>query len=143
MKTKTKTEAVKAKKSERGSVVLEAALMLPIIFVLLLGILEFGRVLMIQQALTNAAREGARQGAVYMDDTEALTVAGDVASDYLTRTGVNLSMVTVTPIFEDINGSEAVQVSINYDYTSGLAVWIPGMNNHLDLNSRVVMRREA
>ncbi|MDB5385891.1 MAG: Flp pilus assembly protein [Planctomycetaceae bacterium] len=39
----------------------EAALILPIFFMVVLGIVEFGRAFMICQSLQNAAREGCRQ----------------------------------------------------------------------------------
>ncbi|MCU1285270.1 MAG: pilus assembly protein TadE [Acidobacteriales bacterium] len=44
----------------RGATVLETALVLPILFAVLFGILEFGRAYNMFQAVTDAAREGAR-----------------------------------------------------------------------------------
>ena len=44
----------------RGAVAVEAALGLVLLVTLLLGMLEFGRALMVGQLVTNAAREGAR-----------------------------------------------------------------------------------
>ncbi len=38
----------------------EAALVLPIFFMVVLGIVEFGRAMMVSQLVTNASREGAR-----------------------------------------------------------------------------------
>lgn len=48
---------------EEGNVAVEAALVLPFLLVLLMGIIEFGRVLYFQQVLTNAARESSRASA--------------------------------------------------------------------------------
>lgn len=39
---------------------MEAALVLPIFFTVVLGIVEFGRAMMVSQLVTNASREGAR-----------------------------------------------------------------------------------
>jgi Flp pilus assembly protein TadG len=47
-------------RSERGATILETALVLPILFAVIFGILEFGRAYNIFQTVTNAAREGAR-----------------------------------------------------------------------------------
>ncbi|MGE3315220.1 MAG: TadE/TadG family type IV pilus assembly protein [Planctomycetaceae bacterium] len=44
----------------RGAVIVEMALTLPLFFMVVLGIVEFGRAMMVSQLLTNAAREGAR-----------------------------------------------------------------------------------
>ena len=122
---------------------MEAALMMPIVILLFAGILEFGRMLMVQQILTNAAREGARMGALYMDDKEALSEAGTMAQDYLTRCGINSKLITVEPAFSTVNGTQAVQLKINYDYTSTLAGWVPGIERNFQLHSFVIMRREA
>jgi len=46
--------------NSRGATVLEMALVLPILFMVLFGILEFGRAYNMFQAVTDAAREGAR-----------------------------------------------------------------------------------
>jgi len=44
----------------RGAVIAEAAIVLPLCFVLMLSIFDFGRLVMMQQLLENAARSGAR-----------------------------------------------------------------------------------
>jgi len=44
----------------RGAAVVEMALILPIFFAVVLGIIEFGRAMMVGQMVTNAAREGSR-----------------------------------------------------------------------------------
>ncbi len=48
------------RKGERGSALIEAALTLPLLLLVSVGIFEFGRVFQTWQVLTNAAREGAR-----------------------------------------------------------------------------------
>jgi Flp pilus assembly protein TadG len=47
-------------KSERGAAIIETALTLPIVFLVSVGIFEFGRAYQTWQVITNAAREGAR-----------------------------------------------------------------------------------
>ena len=47
-------------KSERGAALLEAAIMIPMLLLVAVGIFEFGRAFQTWQVLTNAAREGAR-----------------------------------------------------------------------------------
>jgi Flp pilus assembly protein TadG len=51
---------MKRMRSEKGAALLEAAITVPIILLISVGIFEFGRAYQTQQVLTNAAREGAR-----------------------------------------------------------------------------------
>lgn len=46
--------------NRRGAAMVEMALVLPLFVMLVLGIIEFGRAMMIANLVTNAAREGAR-----------------------------------------------------------------------------------
>jgi len=57
----------------RGASVVEAAMVLPLVILFLLGILEYGRYVMTLQVLTNAAREGAHYA---LSHTEPVTLAG-------------------------------------------------------------------
>ena len=50
----------RVRRGERGSALIEAALTLPLLLLVSVGIFEFGRVFQTWQVLTNAAREGAR-----------------------------------------------------------------------------------
>jgi Flp pilus assembly protein TadG len=48
------------KRTETGATIVEAALVIPIVFMFLIGIMEFGRAYNEYQVLTNAAREACR-----------------------------------------------------------------------------------
>ena len=58
------------RRNERGAALIEAAITIPIILLIAVGIFEFGRAYQTWQVLTNAAREGARQ-AILTDKTDA------------------------------------------------------------------------
>ena len=47
-------------KSERGAALIEAAITIPLLLLISVGIFEFGRAWQTSQVLTNAAREAAR-----------------------------------------------------------------------------------
>lgn len=128
---------------DRGTALIEASLLLPILVLLCVGVFEFGRILMIQESLTNAAREGARAAAIKLDNAQALSSAQTVSQNYLIQSGVDTSKVTIDPIFSQVDGQEAIQITIRFNYTSTLYGWIPGIPQALDLRSRAVMRREA
>lgn len=55
------------KKSERGSSVVEVAMAAGVFFMLIFGIIEFGRLLYTHNALTDAARRGARYAALHQE----------------------------------------------------------------------------
>ena len=56
---------MKSHRKERGAVAVEMAIVLPLLLLILLGIIEFGRAYNIQVSLTQAAREGARHAAIH------------------------------------------------------------------------------
>jgi Flp pilus assembly protein TadG len=60
-------------RNRRGQALTEFALVMPILFLLIAGIIEFGRAWNIKQAVTDAAREGARY--VVVKDTDVDTQA--------------------------------------------------------------------
>ncbi|WP_299167109.1 TadE/TadG family type IV pilus assembly protein [uncultured Arthrobacter sp.] len=65
---------------ERGAAAVEFAILLPVLLLLLLGIMEFGRAYNAQIALTNAAREGARVMAISNVRLDAEKTAQEAAS---------------------------------------------------------------
>lgn len=138
-----KNKNLKGLKREKGQALVEAAMVLPLLLVLLFGLFEVGRMLMVKQAITNAAREGARMGAISLDDEAALSSAALVAQDYLIRTALNPSLATIHPDFSQINGTTAIQVTIDYDFAFQLFRLVPGIPETIKLNTQVAMRREA
>lgn len=48
----------------RGAATIEVALVAPFMFMLIFALFEFSRMMMVRQALTNAAREGSRHAAL-------------------------------------------------------------------------------
>lgn len=129
--------------NKKGSVIAEAALTLPVLILLIMGVFEFGRILMIQQSLTNAAREGARVAALDIDDVTSIASAQAITANYLTASGIDLALVSVNPAFITVNGSQAIRVAVSYNYASSLNGFIPAISPSLQLNSQVIMRREA
>ncbi|MCH8921802.1 MAG: pilus assembly protein [Planctomycetes bacterium] len=104
-----------------GATITEFAIVAPIFFLFVFGAFEFGRAIMVQQILTNAAREGARQAIV--EEADAADIEASVAS-YLDSTTVTGATVTVEPSSLQTVGfgdEVTVTVSIPYDQVS----WLP------------------
>ncbi len=70
--------------SQRGSAVVEFALVVPLVLALILGLVEVALVARTQMEVVNAAREGAREAAASPDPADAVRVAraalGDIGS---------------------------------------------------------------
>ena len=72
-------------RNQRGQVLVEMALILPIICLLLLGMMEFGRIFHTYLVLTNASREGARAAAVGQTDHQVVAAVVDTAASLHTE----------------------------------------------------------
>lgn len=99
-------------RGERGAVMVELALVLPVLVLLVFGIVEFGRGYNASIQLTSAVREGARERALGGDDvaTEAATrlaATGLTTSDIVVTSsgcssGPNASVTATYPFHYDI-----------------------------------------
>lgn len=58
------TLMMRFRRETKGASMVEFAIIAPLLFLLIFGIIDFGRVFFLVNNLTNAAREGARLGAV-------------------------------------------------------------------------------
>jgi len=70
----------------RGVAIIEFALVAPIFFITVLGLVEIGRACMVTQLLTEAARRGCRAGVIEGTSSSSIQQA---ASDFLTGVGIN------------------------------------------------------
>ena len=125
----------------RGVAAVEFALVAPVFFLVVLGIIEFGRMAMVQQVLTNAAREGARVG-VLDGSTKAKVV--NAASQYLDGAAVTTATVDVSPDPPDSAGygqPVTVTVTVLFDDVS----WLPApfFLGGRNLTAEAIMRRET
>lgn len=78
-----------ARKLRRGAVSVEAAVVLPVLIIMMYGVWEVGRLTQVKQVMTNAAREGARTASgAYVDGVPvSLTTVQTSVRDYLRTAG--------------------------------------------------------
>ena len=129
------------RRDRRGTAVVEFALVAPILFLLVFGMIEYGRLVMVQQVLTNASREGAREGV--LDGTTTADVQASV-NNYLASATVTGATVTVTPSPPNSAGYGApvtVTVSVPFNQVS----WLPSpiFLGGSVMTATTVMRRET
>jgi Flp pilus assembly protein TadG len=94
MTTKLEKPCRPCRRNRRGAAVVEFAVVSPVFFLLVFGMIEYGRMVMVQQLLTNAAREGARVGV--LDNSSSTDVTNAVKS-YLTAAKINNPTITCNP----------------------------------------------
>lgn len=111
---------------ERGAAAVEFALVLPILLVLLLGIVEFGRVFNVQVSVTNAAREGARVMAIENDP--GLAAAAAAAAAPSVNPAIGAGNVSVSPSDCDAGGTATVTIDYHVDLLTGWFDFLPPIN---------------
>lgn len=107
--------------NRRGAATVEFALIAPVFLLLVFGIIEFGRMLMVQQVLTNATREGARRATV-----EGVTPAEveSIVRIYLANSSVQGASITVNPNDLSVVGfGDPVVVSASVPFSE--VSWLP------------------
>jgi Flp pilus assembly protein TadG len=128
-------------RKRRGASAVEFALVAPVLFLFIFGMIEFGRLVMVQQILTNAGREGARLAGLDGVTTADVTTA---VNNYLTNTSISGATVTVNPnppSSAGYGGSVTVTVSVPFNQVS----WLPSpmFLNGQTLQAVTSMRRET
>jgi len=100
--------AVSRRASEYGTTIVESAIIMLAFFMFLFGIMEAGRFINQRQALTNAAREGARFAVAPLTGTDTLPSAGEiqaVVDQYLADANMTGATVLVDPAVTVATGS--------------------------------------
>ncbi|QDG67832.1 pilus assembly protein [Pseudarthrobacter sp. NIBRBAC000502772] len=106
--------------NERGAAAVEFAILLPLLLMLVLGTIEFGRAYNAQITLTNAARDGVRVMAIANNPADAKTAAKNAAASV--STAIPTSDVTLST---DVC-STGTQVTLTIKYTLSTITGIAG-----------------
>lgn len=131
----------------RGALVVEFAVIAPVIFLFIFAFFEFGRMLMVQHALSDAARDACRQASL-----ATMTNSNDViahAKERLAKVIPNVdtvATVTVSPTWSaigDVTGGTSISVTISVDHDR--VSWLPAaqlLNKDGVLTAEANMERE-
>jgi len=108
-----------------GVAAVEFALVAPIFFLLVFGLIEFGRMMMVQQSLTNAAREGNR--VAILSTTKDGAAVEERMRDYLDSVLANAASgevrITVPGNLGTVTSGATLTVSVEVDYID--VSWVP------------------
>lgn len=103
---------------DRGASAVEFALVLPVLLLIVIGIIEFGRAYNIQTTLSNAARDGVRVMALQDSATAARTTTKSSAQTL----ALSDEMISVTPTScssEGAPGTASVTIEYPFALVSG------------------------
>jgi Flp pilus assembly protein TadG len=106
--------------AHRGAAAVEFALVAPVFFIFIFGLIEYGRLVMVQQILTNAAREGCRVAILTTATTTSVTTA---VTNYLTSAGISGSTPTVSPNPATATTGQTITVTVTIPFSS--VSWLP------------------
>jgi Flp pilus assembly protein TadG len=133
----------------RGQALTEFALVVPMLLLMIVGIMEFGRAWAMSQVVTDAARQGARMAALLNDSSAGQDSVRRVVIRALQAGNINATnqMVAIDNGWKaGTNTPVGVTVSVPYDF----GVFRPVMqlaaqsfnDGTITLRSRAVMRNE-
>ncbi len=126
----------------RAAAAVEFAIVAPVFFMLIFGMFEFGRMLMVQQVLTNGARSGSRIAVI---DGASSTEVISTVEEYLEGGSINEGDVTITVdpsnlAQTDTGDAITVELSVPFEDVS----WLPSpwFLEDRTLTAHSTMRRE-
>ena len=137
-------------RKRRGAAAVEFAIVAPLFFLLVFGMIEFGRMVMVQQILTNASREGARtavlDGSTTTDVTD--TVITHMGDAQITIDTSNITINPANPATANYGDPITVTVHVPFSQVSWLPApmllsFLPAGKTDITLTATTVMRRET
>jgi len=138
------------RRSDTGQSLVEFALVMPIVLLMLVGIIEFGRAWNVQQVMTDAAREGARQAVLANSGvTQASVVATINAALSRAAIDINTTQITLMGTAAGLAGTpdSLVTVDVQHPYQFrflGALINLSGLgqDGYVLLRTQFVMRHE-
>ena len=126
-------------RSQKGNVLIEFALILPVFLALLFGMITFSMALYNKTVLTMATREGARAGAKYVSGTNTDdTRKSNASTAALNACGGLISFgADVTPTITSSISNNILKVTCNFPYT-GLYIF----SNSIQISAQSSMNLE-
>ncbi|MFA4016490.1 MAG: hypothetical protein RUDDFDWM_001600 [Candidatus Fervidibacterota bacterium] len=109
-------------RSRCSQATLEFAIVLSLLFLFIMGIIVFGRLFAFIQIVSNAAREGARVGAVCKSDEEVIATV----KERLARIpGSDEAQIIISPAGQRVAG-QPISVTVRIPFKM---LWLPGVTN--------------
>lgn len=137
---------------ERGAALVEAAMVIPILVLLILGVVDFGLMVNRGTLINNAAREGAREAIFGSPENDIETRVRDAASS-LDQSDITVTVTCAAPDGTPCPGvsyddewapGDSVIVTVDYEYHYITPITsLLGLGSTQDLTADVEMRIEG
>ncbi len=130
-----------AKNRERGTALIEFAMVLPLLLVLTVAAVDFGRAFFVRSVLEQAAREGVRMRAV-MTAADSSTVR-DRVQEVANSSGVTVSQLIIEGPTADKQVHVKVTDNFNWLFPGMFNLFGAGFTNPMPLTGEAWMRNEG
>jgi Flp pilus assembly protein TadG len=131
------------KRRRRGAYTIEFAVVAPVFFTFILGIIDIGRGIMVRGLLLNAARAGVRVGIIEGKSSNDITTA---ANNMLNAQGINGDTCTITVNDNAADASTAKagdEITVTISVPVSDVTWLPFTEYLIgNLTSQYTMARE-
>jgi Flp pilus assembly protein TadG len=124
----------------RGASATEFAIVAPVFFMMIIGFIEFGRALMVQQVLINASRVGARMASTTGSTSSSVTTA---VTNYTTAVAVPGVTCTVSPNPATAAAGTVITVTTSVPFSSVSWMNVPWFLGGKTLTANSQMRKEG
>jgi Flp pilus assembly protein TadG len=107
--------------SESGAALVEFTILMPVLFLILFGIIEFGMIIFTQNNMTNADREGARTAAVQsstLTPAQQVATANTWACKWLVGTGQTFTITSTDKCTGVGSATQDIQVQLTVSAAS-------------------------
>ena len=138
----------RGRRSERGAVAVEFAILLPVFLLLAFGICDFGHAYYMKQVVTNASRDGARYGSLYstaLPNTFSPTISAWVTSKYASVLPADANLQVTPGGTGYTSGTTGDDISVQVTATKHWWVvgsLIPGLGATQDVSATTWMKVE-
>jgi Flp pilus assembly protein TadG len=141
-KQRSSSRSLRNVDDRRGALVVEFAVIAPIIFLFIFAFFEFGRMLMVQHALSDAARDACRQASLAtMTSSNDVIEIAKARLESVIPNADSVTTVTVSPTWSaigEVTGGTSISVTIQVDHDR--VSWLPAAQL---LNKDGVLTAEA
>jgi Flp pilus assembly protein TadG len=133
-------QSVGKRRNRRGAAAVEFAMVAPLLFLVVLCSIEFGRAMLVKQVLTSASRVAAREASLRHATLSSVTAAAQSFTENAAIFNTEVS-VSPSPTAASTGDSITVTVSVSFDNVSWLpSSWFLGS---VQLSGTSVMRKEG
>ena len=135
-------------KCQKGAAAVEFAIIAPLLFTIMFGIIEFGLLFYDKAVITNASREGARMGILWgptrPTDAQIQATVASYTSNRLITFGTMVSpTTTISRTGTGIDPGDALTVTVAYNYDFLLIPnFVDTLSDVTTLSAQTVMRLE-